>query len=181
MPTSRRVHEYAGVRFTVDLTWHAEEELLSEDAGTLRCTQITIAVADTSSPGDVTAQVLRSIPVARLIAAADKSRRDYLALLARHPEPAPDGEYWHVWAGKHLPLPRTAGQRGRPRYWTDDTYQEVARVYSLAVAAGQPPVKAVAEALKTTPRSASKLVSKARAAGHLPPTSRGRIAGGDVS
>lgn len=180
MPTTRHTHEYAGARYAVEVSWYAQEEFMSEEAGRLRCTAITIAVADSPTSGEITSKVLRSIPVAQLIATADRNRRQYLAALAHHDEPAPDGAYWHVFAGKHQPLPRTAGQRGRPRYWTDDTYKEVGRIYSIAVAAGEPPVKAVTAALKTTPRSASKLVSKARAAGYLPPTTRGRIAGGEA-
>jgi len=180
MTTSRTTHEYSGVQYTVEVTWTVEEELLSSEAGKLRCTQVTVSLADATPDADITSRVLRSIPVSKLTAEADRARRRYLAVLARHPEPTPDGTYYHVWAGKPQPLPRTAGQRGRPRYYKDEHYQEVARIYSAAAAAGEAPVKAVAAAINTTPRAASKLVSNARKAGYLPKTSRGRVAGGDV-
>lgn len=55
--------------------------------------------------------------------------------------------------------------------------RQVAEVYRTAWRAGERPTKAVAEAFDVSGVAAAKLVSRARAAGMLPPTSQG-VAGG---
>lgn len=55
-----------------------------------------------------------------------------------------------------------------------DALAEVADIYRQAYAAGLSPTRAVAEALSLSPSAAAKRVGRARAAGLLPPTTRGR-------
>lgn len=67
-----------------------------------------------------------------------------------------------------------------PRRWhTREHFEEVARIYSAARAAGNPaPTKAVAAELKATPAQAAKWVAKARnEMDLLPKTERGRPGG----
>jgi hypothetical protein len=55
-----------------------------------------------------------------------------------------------------------------------DPLWRVAITYSAAHAVGQPPTKAVAEALGITPGAAAQRVRRAREAGYLPPTKSGK-------
>ncbi len=47
--------------------------------------------------------------------------------------------------------PTRAARTGRPAEYTDEHYRAVGRVYSAAVAEGQPPVRAVARAFEGRP------------------------------
>lgn len=68
-----------------------------------------------------------------------------------------------------------AAPRGRRHpHDSPDRLRQAAEVYRQAFAAGQPPTKAVEEALVISRSGAGKLVARARAAGLLPPTSQGR-------
>lgn len=70
---------------------------------------------------------------------------------------------------------------GRPVDRGPDHFAEVARVYSLALAAGLPPTLAVMQQLGPVGKAtASRWVRGARDAGLLPPTTRGRAVGGAV-
>lgn len=57
----------------------------------------------------------------------------------------------------------------------DEHYRRVAEIYASAAQRGEPPTKAVAEALVIAKSSAAKQVARARERGFLPPTSRGRV------
>lgn len=87
-----------------------------------------------------------------------------------------------VKIGEHIRRQRAAitqqasaatGRQGGMRRSSRARMEEAARVYREAFARGVPPAKAVADALGLTPGGASSLVSRARAAGLLPPTSPG--------
>lgn len=65
-------------------------------------------------------------------------------------------------------------QRGRPRLYGLQHYQEVSRVYAEAWHRGDPPTKAVAGWGNVSDSTAAKWVSKARELGFLGPTTKGR-------
>ena len=65
------------------------------------------------------------------------------------------------------------GRGRRPRH----DPAKVARIYTEALRAGQPPTKTVAETLVISRSSAANQVARARALGLLPPTERGRPRG----
>ncbi|MEU1761189.1 hypothetical protein [Micromonospora sp. NPDC005652] len=101
------------------------------------------------NPDDrITDSLLRKLQVSRLIA-ADRAQ------LAAHPAPG---------AG----LSTSKRQR----------YERAAGIYRRALAAGEPPVKAVAAAEGLSQAGASALVVRVRQAGFLPPTSSGVASGG---
>ena len=54
------------------------------------------------------------------------------------------------------------------------TREAVADVYKFALSRGEPPTKAVESTFRISASAAAKQVSRARAAGLLPPTTRGR-------
>ena len=72
------------------------------------------------------------------------------------------------------PFMAPSAKRGRPVQWTPGRLAEVAQVYKAAWAEGRPPRKAVAEYFVLTLPAAAKLVSRARKAGLLGKTTRGR-------
>lgn len=67
----------------------------------------------------------------------------------------------------------TPPSRGVIRRSAQERLEEVAKVYRQAFTAGQRPAKAVAERLNLPRGTASRLISDARKAGLLPPTSPG--------
>src|SRR5207245_2076856 len=70
-----------------------------------------------------------------------------------------------------------ASGKGRPRQYPDDHLVRVASIYRQAWEAHRPPTKAVAENLHLSHSAAAKWVAKAREAGLLAPTERGRAGG----
>ena len=70
-------------------------------------------------------------------------------------------------------LRRLRSAAARPRA-TDGRYAEVAEVYRQAWQDGRPPTRAVAEHFVISPSAAAKRVSRARQAGYLPLTTRGK-------
>ena len=55
-----------------------------------------------------------------------------------------------------------------------DPLWRVATTYSVAYALGEPPTEAVAERLRISHGAAAQRVKRARDAGYLPPTTKGR-------
>ena len=75
-----------------------------------------------------------------------------------------------VWGDNCVGLPGDGPGRDTPT----DRLRQVARIYQAAVAAGIPPVKAVAEELASSRSTAGRLVGDARKAGYLQATTPGR-------
>jgi hypothetical protein len=71
-----------------------------------------------------------------------------------------------------------ARQTGRPTQYDESHFAAVAQVYSQALATHQNPTGAVAERFSVSKSAAAKWVARCRAMGLLPPTTRGRSAGG---
>ena len=62
---------------------------------------------------------------------------------------------------------RTTGARARANGTTPTELERVAEIYRAALADGDPPTRAVQDAFNVSKRTASRLVSRARDAGHL--------------
>jgi hypothetical protein len=129
---------------------------------------LELRVAPGHPPRPITTYDLRGLRLAEIVAEARK--RVAGALFA----PVGD-EDWDAtpWAGGLEGAWAPAG-RGRPPLYGPDHYLEVARIYREAFAIGIPPTLAVGRRFVVTKSTAAKWISKARALGLLPPTTRGR-------
>ncbi len=108
----------------------------------------------------VTTSLLRSLPLAQLVQdQREKANELFAAELG-------DRE-----------LGATYKRPAEMRATTERRLRRTAEVYRGAWRRGEPPVKAVAKQLKVTDAAATKLVSRARSAGFLPPTRPGAPAG----
>ncbi len=108
----------------------------------------------------LTTSVLRALPFAQLVT-DERDRADQLFT-----EKLGDRE-----------LGATYTQPPAMRATTERRLRRTAEVYRGAWRRGEAPVKAVAKRMKVTDAAATKLVSRARAAGFLPPTKKGTPAG----
>lgn len=134
-----------------------------------------LPVAD-EAPATITAMLLRRLSPGDII---DQARRDagraYSEWLDEHPsvkpEPTTTDKGSQEWTLEQLTAAQSAPFRG-----TEPTpmQQEVARVWWEARRAGKPTTKAVSEHFKIGYSAAAQRVARARAAGLLPPTTRGR-------
>lgn len=108
----------------------------------------------------VTTSLLRSLPLAQLVQEERVKADEIFA------EKLGDRE-----------LGATYKRPAAMRATTERRLRKTADVYRGAWRRGEPPVKAVAKNLKVTDAAATKLVSRARSAGFLPPTTPGAPAG----
>jgi hypothetical protein len=140
------------------------------------------AEADLSAPG-VTLTVLRKITVDQIIREAIGQLEQ--PITSAEAETGIRGTFrvpgaakvWRrgsadtVWADGGVGIPGD----GRGRDTSTGRLWQVARIYQSAVAAGMPPVKAVAEEMSCSRSTAGRLVGEARKAGFLEPTTPGRV------
>jgi hypothetical protein len=116
----------------------------------------------------VSATLVKSLPIGRIIDEARSTGAMYGELV--------ETELGRVLVpGFHAEAflaPST--KRGRPVQWTHERLAEVAQVYRGAWFSGKPPRKAVAAHFHLEDGAAGKLVSRARPAGLLGETTRGR-------
>jgi hypothetical protein len=108
----------------------------------------------------VTTSLLRSLPLAQLVVEEREKANELFT------EKLGDRE-----------LGATYKRPAAMRATTERRLRRTAEVYRGAWRKGEPPVKAVAKQLKVTDAAATKLVSRARSAGFLPPTKPGAPAG----
>ena len=113
----------------------------SPDAGRYAPRSVTVR----SGEVDVTGDVLRTIPVAKILRGGVMSALQAVTLLSAGPAPADLGK---------------AGP-------TDETLRWVARIYRLALLVGDAPTQAVAEGLSVPRSTAGRWVTRARDRGHL--------------
>lgn len=73
--------------------------------------------------------------------------------------------------------PRPAGRIGRPPTYGKEHFEEVAAVYNEALAAHQNPLTELSARFGISKTNAAGWVTRCRALGLLPPTTRGRAAG----
>lgn len=148
------------------------------------CCGLSVEPVDGATTEPVTATLMRSLPVAGLIATARQQRflragGDVLDALA-------DGQDLDVSPGLAEQLDNAskswkAQHDGRPAHLDRAFYTQVAGAYSLALASGSNPLVAVMDRWTTSRPTASRWVAAARADGLLPPTERGRPRGNDVA
>jgi len=102
----------------------------------------------------VTAQLWRSLRVRELIDTERRSLADKIG----------DASWKELW------------RREPPRgdYLRRGDHEKVAAVYRAALAAGEPPRRAVARAFQLSPSAAANRIARARAHGLIPATTRGR-------
>jgi hypothetical protein len=123
---------------------------------------------------------LRTIPLRRILAAAEASGTFRNDLKRKLDEPAPepgssefDEEFATGWAhDEPKPLPKLKRPRGRRL--PDDFYAAVADLYREAAARGLNPRTTVAEQAGTSTEVAGRWVREARKRGQLPPTAPGK-------
>jgi hypothetical protein len=147
--------------------WQTEVEY-GVVGGRVECVGLRV----TSVSGDMrlTSADLRKMPFADLLA---RARRDYPDDLERL---LGLGPFIKVGDLQRLGLGLLADKhRGRPPSWGPEQLAELANVYLRASAAS--PTKAVADHFHISRSAAAKLVAKARQAGLLAPTSRGKVSG----
>lgn len=119
----------------------------------------------------VTASVLRSIPLGRIVEDEARKRIETLRDSALH---GPDKEA----AARALPkYERSLPISGRRPTYDRDHFVAVAKIYSDAYAVGAAPTKAVAQHFHVTPSAAAKWVARARGLGLLGPTQQRRAGG----
>lgn len=112
-----------------------------------------------ASPTPLSATLWRELPIATII---DNDRAKTLEWI----DDGAVGMERSEWEGRGR----------RPRY----SAAEVARIYTEAWRKGEPPTKAVAEALGISRSAAAKQVARARALGFIATTERGRAKGGEA-
>lgn len=117
-------------------------------------------------PAILATTTLRELPFATIVADLRRQKAaqnvDFIDFLARQPENESAAEQ------ARLRRLRAAGTRRHAEV------AEVAEVYRQAWQDGRPPTRAVAEHFTITPSAAAKRVARARQAGYLPLTTRGK-------
>ena len=121
---------------------------------------------------ELTARLLRSLPVGEMTAYARQVMLSNAELLSRHQSGAARGAHWKK-ALAEVPRP---GRRGRP----DLFYAQIAAMYVDELPSSKRPVAAVAEELKYSADTVSGWLDEARRRRLLtrPPKSNGRRSGG---
>jgi len=132
-----------------------------------RLTAREIRVSQVPEGPPVTGTALRSIPVAALTKLA--------VAAALEVESNPDGAGVRMSALLLTPEVATRLRVGGP---TDETLAWVARIYRLALLAGDPPTKVVETALALPRSTAGRWVAQARRRGYLGPSDGRGKAGG---
>ena len=152
------------------------------------CSGLTIDPVESNTAGSVTGTLLRSIPVAALVADARQARyaenrgeifqavatailRESDIGAARSEDAERSDQVTH----------RVKNRDGRSLYGGSLThYTDVAKTYSVAIDCKMPPLVAVAEHWATSRSTAARWVATARAEGLLPPTAPGRPKGNPI-
>lgn len=146
------------------------------------CAGIGLDAVDADLAEPVSSTLLRTLPLARLIATARQDR--YREAGGDIVDALTDGAEVDVGIGladaiRVSSRPWTQQRDGRPLQLDQEFYQQVAQTYSQALAAGDRPLLAVIERWTTSRPTASRWVAAARAAGLLPATERGIPKGND--
>jgi len=181
---------------TIKLGWPDErggelelivELLLLE--GRWECVALRIGYPEGAAPRALRTADLRSLGMTGIVEAAYEQLRDELAeaaaeeLARRRPAPSSRLEYRQqlLEQRRQQEALRAAGPKraGRPRLSVEQL-QEVAEVYAQAYAEHRPPRKAVAAYLKISPTAAASRIARARQAGLLGLSGRGRAGAGPL-
>jgi hypothetical protein len=125
----------------------------------------------------ITAQLIRSVPVGRLVdAARHRTARDAESVAGG--AAARGDADWEKWQREFAAgfKAETAGG-GRPRMWGDEHYQEVARAYAAAWQSGSSPTKSVEKLFQVSHSTAARWVRECRKRGFLGDTHERRAGG----
>lgn len=125
----------------------------------------------------ITAQLIRSIPVGRLIEETRQRTGRDAASLADGYESHGDAESARQERELADQFKAVGTQGGRPRMYPDAHYRDVARVYAVAWQSGSSPTKSVEELYHVSHSTAARWVHEARQRSFLGPTDK-RKAGG---
>lgn len=151
-----------------------EFDVVIDDRGTPQCRRLEVRTED----GSVGGEMLRRIPVARLLRMAVTAAARKLEP-KREGEPDPD-EPWvrDMPSTERMEFYRDYAKGARaPRrgsLLTDENLRQVAELYRAAIKRGDPPTQMVAEAMHVARSTAARWVGKARERGFLGPSMRGR-------
>jgi hypothetical protein len=175
-PSSVRWPDEQAGPWEVTLDWRQAED-------GIECIGVAIKALDPVTAPNITASLMRKLPIVRLIARVRRERYEreggavIEALDSGQDLDLDEDEAGQLRASSD---PWAERRRGRPTELGHDHYRDVAIVYSAALAANAPPLRAVEKRWQVSRPTASRWVAAARSAGLLPPTEQGR-AKGDVS
>jgi transposase-like protein len=130
---------------------------------------------------DPSPDALRRIPLARIETAANANKLLQVRLAAANSQPPPP-DVPGYFRQHHSKRRRANGEerftleRPKGRHLDDSFYQQVARAYREAVAAGRNPRQTLARDTGAAPDTVARWVGEARRRGHLPPTTQGKVA-----
>ena len=149
--------------------------------------RLRIASPEGAAPRVLQTADLRRLGMTGIVEAAYDKLRDELSeaaaqeLATRRPAPSSQSEYRQqlLEQRRRQEALRAAGPKraGRPRLSVDQL-EEVAEVYAQAFAEQRPPRKAVAAYFKISPTAAASRIARARQAGLLGLSGRGRAGAG---
>lgn len=140
----------------------------------------------TTTDGVITAALLREFPAGRMIqeGARELAHQFYLQERIQDIHEALGGIGPHPQKAKSMRQRQRAskspiGGPGRPPYYDEDHFRQVAAIYTAAYETGLPPTQAVKDHYQISESAAGKHVRRARKLGFLPLTTRG-VAKADI-
>jgi hypothetical protein len=135
--------------------------------GRMECVRFEVRLLWWDRPRPVTASLVRSIPLAKLI---DRERSTFAPQRWEWPsDPAWAAADRRLWVARKRPK-----GGGRPPKYDVNHYVEVVRIYGEAYARNRTSTRAVAAHFRVSETAAAKWVAKARKLGLLLPTTRGK-------
>jgi hypothetical protein len=169
--------------WTITLTWE-------ERADVIACTGLALRLRSGEQDASVTAALVRSLPVGKLISEAKDLRFGQAGGHLVEAIDRGDAEAFLTDPGfedlagpdfiaglRNASAVWAQAKRGRPFEHDLSHYARVALIYSKAAKAGRPPRQAVAEELHTSESNASRWIRQARDFKLLPSTQRGKAKG----
>jgi hypothetical protein len=131
---------------------------------------------------DPSQDILRAIPLSRIEHAVNASERGeavagqvVFGLAVAHENPSPPDLGAHFKNERRRITSPVKLERPATRRLTDDFYRDVARAYTVAVARGRNPRKALAEASATPADTVARWIRETRRRGYLPPAEPGKV------
>ena len=162
--------------WSITLRWRAAGDRVD-------CIGLSVDALDPAASEPVTATLMRSLPVARLIAEARQHRWDEAG--GSLVEAVDDGQDIDISPRLVEDMradaqPWSAPRPGRRVELGPDFYAEVAETYSAALMAGDPPLRAIERRWTTSRPTASRWVAAARRLEFLPATQQGKARGAEL-
>lgn len=172
-PSSVKWPDHVEGPWQVTLTWRAREDRAD-------CVGLTVEALNLDDTEPLTATLMRSVPLGRIMAAArwERFAANY-GQVVNEPDLVEELEFSAADAQRLHARSQPWAERpsGRRPELNHEHYRDVAKAYSQAHAAGLPPLRAVEQRFFVSRPTASRWVAAARAADLLPPTEKGRAMG----